>query len=169
MKPGVNKQLERQQRGEDFQLEVRRSWSWIPGTWRIRIPDGKGGSRPADELTLTESCNILAEMKRTESDRFQLSFLEPNQVKGLLDFDKVIPRNYGLVLVSFLNEDKGRDVAYAIRLTAAIDYMIQKKRRYIRLDELAAGCIPAIELPRVYVDNEPGYDLKGVATCYKYL
>jgi hypothetical protein len=166
IKPIVEKQRERQQRGEDFQDEIRRSWRLIPRTWRMRIPDGKGGTRPADELTLTEKINILAEMKRTEEDRFELDFLEPNQIKGLLDFDKVIERNYGLVYVSFLNEAQNRDIAYVFRLFTAMRYMQQKKRKYITLEELQAGVIPCIWLPRIpseqMDDGKPGYHLKEV-------
>jgi hypothetical protein len=173
IKPIVEKQRERQQRGEDFQDEIRRSWRLIPRTWRMRIPDGKGGTRPADELTLTEKVNILAEMKRTEGERFELDFLEPNQIKGLLDFDNVIERNYGLVYVSFLNEEVHRDTAYAFRLVAAIRFMQQKKRKYISLEELSEGVIPRIWLPRIAAekmdDGKPGYNLKEVANCYKSL
>lgn len=167
------KQQERQQRGDDFQDEIRRSWRRISRTWRMRIPDGKGGTRPADELTLTEKINILAEMKRTEGDRFGLDFLEPNQIKGLLDFDKVIERNYGLVYVSFLNEAQNVDAAYVFRLVTAMRYMQQKKRKYITLEELRAGAIPCVWLPRIsgekMEDGKPGYCLKGVIENCKFL
>lgn len=167
------KQRERQQRGTDFQDEIRRSWRLIPHTWRLRIPDGRGGTRPADELLLAVNINILAELKRTEEDNFELAFLEPNQIKGLLDFDKVIECNYGLVYVSFLNEELKRDVAYAFRLVTAMRYMQQKRRKYITLEELSSGAIPRVWIPRIPADkmpdNEPGYDLKEVICRCRYL
>lgn len=169
----ADKQRERQQRGEDFQNEIRRSWRLVPHTWRIRIPDGKGGTRPADELILSENINILVEMKRTEGDRFELAFLEPNQIKGLIDFDKVIARNYGLVFISFLNEELRRDIAYAFRLTTAMRYMLQKRRKFITLEEFANCSIPRVRIARIMADKmpdgNPGYSLKEVVSNCKYL
>ena len=168
------KQKERQQRGDDFQDEIRRSWTLVK-SWRMRIPDGKGGSRPADELVLLEAVNLLIEMKRTEGDRFELSFLRPSQVNGLLAFDKVFEQNYGLVLVSFLNEATGVDEAYAFQLIGAVKFMQQRGRKFISLDEFreaAAGRtrpFKAHKLPKIYVDEYPGYDLRGLSLCYKYI
>jgi hypothetical protein len=160
-------QRERQQRGEDFQSEIRSSWAHIPNCWRMRIKDGGGGTRPADEIVLLEDVNILAELKRTESDRFELSFLRPDQVKGLLLFDRCLARNYGLVFISFNNQAKGIDEAYAFRLARAIQYMQSKERQYVTLEELTQGAIPSANLPRIAADNS--YDLKGLVTCCKSL
>lgn len=160
-----HKQKERQQRGEDWQDAVRRSWRLVPNTWRLRIPDGGGGTRPADELVLTEEINILAEHKCTNSDRFQLAYLTPGELKGLMDFDLVISRNLGLVFIHFLNEEKGIDEAYAFRITAAIMFMYDRKREYITLEEFRSGVPLCIPLPRLEAP-EPTYDLKGVLTCY---
>ena len=41
-----------------------------------------------------------------------LSMLRTDQLKGLINFEKALDRNIGLVLVSFLNE--AVDVAYAV-------------------------------------------------------
>lgn len=168
------KQRERQQRGGDFQEEYRRSWNQVANVWHLRIKDGGGGTRPADHLTLCENVNILAELKRTAGQKFQLSFLEPNQLKGLIDFDQVIEKNYGLVLCSFHNESKNLDECYAIRLIEAVRYMHKKGRQYIHLDELrkwtAEGARNriAIKVPRLE-KSEPTYDLKEVSQCFKYL
>lgn len=164
------KQLEKQQRGEDFQDEIRRSWHLIEPSWRMRISDGKGrGTRPADEIILLKDLNILAEHKRTAGTRFELSFLEPNQIKGLLDFDQVLERNYGLVFVSFLNEEYGDDEAYTFRLITALKYMKKEGRKYITSKELRNKLIRNVTLPRLTIDEKPGYDLKGVKNCFKYL
>lgn len=157
-----HKQLERQQRGEDFQNELRRSWRLVPNCWRLRIADGRGGARPGDELILLKDVNILGEHKRTTGDRFEFSFLEVNQVKGLLDFDAVIDRNIGLVFVSFLNEAVGRDLAVTFRLALAMKYMQEKRRKYITIDEFNNEVIPCLWLPRLQLTEGPGYDLKGV-------
>lgn len=157
-----HKQKERQQRGLDFQEELRRSWRLVPNSWRMRIPDGRGATRPADELILLEGVSILAEHKRTEGDRFEFSFLEVNQVKGLLDFDQVLQTNVGLVFVSFLNEGQGRDLAVAFRLLTAMQYMKEAGRKYITITELQNQVIPCVWLPRILLDDGPGYDLKGV-------
>jgi hypothetical protein len=164
------KQTERRQRGEDFQDEIRRSWRLIPGCWRLRITDGKGtGDRPADDLVLLEHINILSEEKRTAGDRFELSFLRPNQLRGLLAFDNVLERNKGLVFVSFLNADV--DEAYAFRLADALPYMKQQNRRYVTIDELRQRFIPCVPLTTIQLteDGETvrGYNLKGVQECYK--
>lgn len=167
-----NKQRERQQRGDNFQEEYRRSWAEVPNVWHIRIKDGRGGTKPADHITLCQKVNILAELKRTASQKFELGYLEPNQIRGLVDFDEVIDRNYGLVLCSFHNPAKGLDDCYAIRLVTAIRYMQTKGRSHITLGELKDarfnGKRVAIQVPRLQ-KVAPTYDLKGVAECYKYL
>ncbi|MFJ5716574.1 hypothetical protein [Neobacillus sp. NPDC093127] len=163
-----NKQRERQQRGDDFQEEIRNSWPHVPNVWHIHIKDGGGGTRPADRLVLCEEVNILSELKRTAGERFNLSFLRPNQIRGLIDFDQVIKRNYGLVLVSFHNPKKHLDKAYAFRLHHALMFFHKHSRQYLTLEELEAKKILAIELPRLSYSDKT-YDLRGLATCYKYL
>lgn len=158
------KQKERQQRGQDFQLEIMNSWKRIPNIWTMTIKDGGGGTRPADRIILTQDINILAELKRTESQRFELAYLRPNQIKGLLDFDQVIERNVGLVFISFHSTKKGIDTAFAFRLMDAMPYMKQAGRSYITLDELRQQVIPCAEMPR---GEHHTYDLKGVMTCFK--
>ncbi|WP_246096097.1 hypothetical protein [Paenibacillus sinopodophylli] len=160
-------QRERQERGEDFQAEIRSSWTNVSNCWRMRIKDGGGGTRPADEIVLLEDVNILVELKRTESDRFELSYLRPDQVKGLLLFDRCIARNYGLVFISFNNLDKGRDEAYAFRLARALHYMQSKERQYVTLEEFTQNAIRCVKLPRIAADNT--YDLKGLVKCCKSL
>lgn len=165
-----NLQKERQQRGESFQDELRRSWRLLPNVWRFRIPDGGGGNRPGDEIVLLENINVLAEHKRTQSDKFQLSYLRPSQLKGLLDFDQVIERNYGMVFVNFHNEAKGRDVVYGFRLISAIHFMGNKGRRYITLQEFMSQEIKSVEIPLLPSDDgKRRYDLEELLTCYKSL
>jgi len=163
-----NLQRERQQRGEEFQEEIRRSWRLIPNCWRMRIADGKGGTRPADEIILLEDINVLAEHKRTQGTVFKLSMLRPNQIQGLIDFDEVITRNYGLVFVNFLDEKKDLDKTYVFRLITAIRYMKKKNRLSIPLKALDNELIPCIKLPLLEA-AERTYDLKGVVECYKLL
>jgi hypothetical protein len=168
-----NKQREKRQRGEDFQQEIKRSWRHVPKIWTLPIADGRGGTKPADRLTIAEKVNVLTELKRTAKKEFQLDFLRPNQIRGLIDFDQIIERNYGLVLVSFYDLPKGVDEAYAIRLTTALRYMQKEGRRSIPLADLRSGANVAgkkiaIKLPRLQT-AEPAYDLKGVVECYKYL
>lgn len=163
-----NKQRERNQRGQDFQEEIRRSWRRIPNCWRMRVKDGSGGTRPADELTLLEDVNILAELKRTEGVEFRLSFLRPNQIEGLLDFDRALKRNYGLVFVSFHNPDRGLDEAYAVRLGTALRYMQRRGVSYISLDDFRRAALPCVPLPRIEA-AEPTYDLKELVDNCKSL
>lgn len=106
---------------------------------------------------------MLCEEKRTDGDRFTLSMLRTDQLKGLLKFEQALDRNRGLVLVSFLNE--AVDAAYAFRLLDALLFMRQKGRQYITLAELQRGEIEAIELPQITINEERGYDLKGVVDC----
>lgn len=166
-----DKQAERRKRGEDFQDELRRSWRLIPNCWRMRITDAAGriGSRPGDDIILLEHINILSEDKRTAGDRFELSFLRPNQLKGLIEFDAVMERNIGMVLVSFLNE--AVDLAFAFRLVDALLYMQVQNRQYITLEELQRQRLKSVPLPLIELNenNQPvrGYDLKGVIECYR--
>lgn len=155
------KQAERRQRGEDFQEECRLSWHQIPDLWRIRITDGgKLGTRPADELVLLEHANLLCEEKRTDGDRFNLAMLRTDQLKGLLKFEQALARNQGYVFVSFLND--AVDVAYAFRLVNALYYMKKQGRQYITLSEFKQGAIDSVQLPRILINGESGYDFKGV-------
>lgn len=134
----------------------------------MRVADGKGGSRPADEIILLEDLSVLAEHKRTQGDTFKFSMLRPNQVKGLIDFDQVVTRNYGLVFVSFLDERKGLDATYVFRLITALKHMDATGSLSISLKALQRGDIPCINLPLIDTE-ERTYDLKGVIECYKLL
>ena len=163
-----NLQRERQQRGDDFQEEIRRSWRRLPNCWRMRIADGGGASRPADELILLEEINVLAEQKRTAGDVFRLGMLRENQITGLVDFDEVISRNLGLVFISFLNEKKGIDKTYVFRLLTAFKFMKAKGRVSIKLEEFERKKIPCVYVPLLDA-AERTYDLKGVLDCYRYL
>lgn len=157
-----NKQRERQQRGSDFEEEIRNSLRFVPDLWTINIKDGLGGSRPGDRIIITTQVNILSECKRTASQKFELSYLRMNQLAGLVDFDSVVKHNYGLVFISFHNPKKKRDEAYAFRLTTALRFMQKTDRQYITLDELRTGVVPSIYLKRI---NEKRLDLKGVVDC----
>lgn len=156
-----NKQRERRLRGTNFEEEIRQSLRYVPNIWTINITDGKGGSRPADRLIVTEHVNILAELKRTAGNKFNLSFLRPNQIQGLIDFDNVTERNLGLVFVSFHNPKQRLDETYAFRLTTALQYMKNKDVRYLSIHDLRNAKVPVVQIPRV---NEL-YELKGVINC----
>ena len=162
---GSDKQAERRERGEAFQLEIKRSWKLLPNLWRLRLTDAVGriGTRPADEVVLTDRVNYLVEEKRTNGNQFTLSMLRPDQLKGLLEFEQALERNRGYVFVSFLSETT--DEAYAFRLVDALVFMKQKNRRYINLEELRSGAIEVIALPLIEIGGERGYDLKGVLDC----
>lgn len=167
-----NKQRERQQRGNDFEAEIKRSWRFIPNIWTMKLTDGRGGSRAADRITISQDANFLTELKRTASKSFELSFLRPNQIRGLIDFDSIIDRNYGLVLVSFHDLKKGVDEAYAIRLVAALKVMQRMNKQSLQLEYLrnvteSDKLEPlAVKLPRLDT-AEPAYDLGGIIKWYK--
>lgn len=159
------KQQERRQRGDDFQDELRRSWHKLP-CWRMRIADRSGGTRPADEIILLDSINILAEAKRTAGDEFRLSMVRVNQQKGLYNFDTVLRRNRGLIFISFLNDDT--DEAYAFGFIDALRYMRNTGVQYIPLDDFRNRVIKCVELPVMQDENgDRYYDLQGVEKCYK--
>lgn len=164
-----HKQKERRDRGEEFQDEIRRSWRMLPNIWRMRIKDGKGGTRPADEIVTTINGNFLVEAKRTAGDKFELGFIRPNQFRGLLNFE-VLPHNFGMVFVSFQNKDI--DEAYAFRLSSLVKYMKQYRFQYISLAVFRNFLtIPCVSLPRTYYHDPrntklsgPAYDLSEVVT-----
>lgn len=166
------KQKERHNRGEEFQDEIRRSWRLIPNVWRMRIADGRGATRPADEIVTTINGNFLVEAKRTAGEKFELGFIRPNQFRGLLNFE-IIPRNFGLVFVSFLN--KNVDEAYAFRLSSAIKYMKEHGFQYIARKSFKNFVdLPTVSLPRTYYHDPkntklsgPAYDLTEViSSCH---
>lgn len=156
-----NRQRSRRKRGHDFQEEIRQSLRFIPNLWTIEITDGKGGSRPGDRLILTEEVNILAELKRTSGKKFNLSFLRPNQIQGLVDFDSTSEKNIGLVLVSFHNPKRNLDETYAFRLVTALQYMKNKDIRYLSIHDLRNKKVPVVKLPK----TNGIYDLKGLISC----
>lgn len=164
-----NKQKERHDRGHDFQEEIKNSWRHVPNIWTMPIADGRGGSRAADRITIAPKVNLLTELKRTSKKAFELSFLRPNQIRGLIDFDAVIEQNYGIVLVSFHDLPKGVDEVYAIRLKTALYYMHSKNKTSIKLEELRKEGMESIAIPLPKLNTqEIAYDLKELVECYKY-
>lgn len=162
-----NKQYNRQERGESFQDEMRRSWRLLSRIWRMRISDGGGSTRPADTLILLFDRNILAEYKRTDGEEFKLGMLEVNQQTGLIDFEATeIPHNMGMVFVSFDNEDDDRDETYGFRLIPALEYMRDNKRLSVPLEVFRAGGIPAFKCELID-DIERTWDLKEVMNVCK--
>lgn len=167
-----NKQKERQQRGANYETEMAESWRRIPNCWYMKIPDGGGDSRPGDYIIMLIGANILAEYKRTDGDKFNISFLRPNQINGLINFEATdIPINNGVVFVSFLNDSKGIDEAYAFRLYPAIRFMREQGKKHIKLEEFRNGTFPALKLESnlEIVDKNilRIYDLKEVRSICK--
>ncbi len=156
----MNKQQERRNRGKDFEQIVRRSWSLVPNIWRMRIADGGGATRPADEIVITPTENFLIEMKRTNTDRFSLDFLREGQIKGLINFDNATDRNYGIVLISFSTENI--DEVFAFRLITALDYLISKKSKSIAISEFQSNRFPSLKIPKITFNHMLYYDLKGM-------
>ncbi|MCR9040906.1 hypothetical protein QRX25_10635 [Bacillus sp. L381] len=154
-----SKQRERRQRGSDFEAEIKRSWPFVENVWHMKLKDGGGNTNAADRIVLTNQVNMLIEMKRTKSKSFDLGFLRQNQIKGLIDFDQVIDRNFGIVTVSFHNPDIGLDETYAFRLTEALQFMRHHNRLNIRLTEFQSEALPAVKIPRINA-AQPRYDLK---------
>lgn len=152
-------QAEKRQRGNDFQDEVRRSWSLIPATWRMRITDTGAGSRPADELVLTTPRNFLIEMKRTLKPIFGFGNLRENQATGLNAFDMALPGNCSLIFWSIQNEDQ--DEAYAFRFADFCSLCLRTGKLSATLYELQTY-LQYAALPRITVNGKPGYDLRGV-------
>jgi len=165
-----NMQQERQQRGNDFQDEIRQSWHLVRGCWRMAIESGKGsgqssGTRPADAVTILRDVNLLTELKRTAGDSFKLGMLRPSQLKGLVDFDEILPRNFGLVFLSFLNEKKRIDEAYSFRIIDGLRFMKPRGRTHIKLAEFRNEDIPCLNMP-CNGSTERLYDLQGVNDYY---
>lgn len=160
-------QKERVVRGSQFEDEIRRSWRLVPNIWRMKISDGRGGTRPGDNLILSAYGNVLSELKRTYSNAFHLYYLRANQAKALRDFDQIIQQNYGLVFVSFQNE--AVDEAYAFRLITALEHIKAVNRQSIKLDEFQNQIIPAVPLKRIFISGEPGYELRRLLPECKYL
>lgn len=163
----MNKQQERRNRGKEFEEEIRRSWSRIPNIWRLRIADGGGASRPGDELVLTPYGNLLIELKRTEEPVFRLDFLRTGQIKGLLEFEHVLPCNYGLIFVSFL--DVTRDEVYGFRLFTALKYMRETQRKSIPIQTFRSSSMPSCKLPLYPASYERHYDLEALIKWLPHL
>ena len=157
----MNKQAERNARGEDFQQELRRSWTLIPG-WRLRIKDGRGSSKPGDEIITLPTANLLIEAKRKSMPYLQLSDLRPNQLYGLRDFTKALPQNEGIVAVSILNDKL--DECYLLPVRAMIETMKETGKLSIGRETLKAI---ALEVPRTTINGLPGYDLSNVENWLK--
>lgn len=152
-------QSQRRNSGKEFEEAIRRSWLRVPDVWRMRITDGGGASRPGDELVLTAHGNMLIEMKRTESDRFELGFLRPGQLNGLVRFDECLKQNHGLVFISFIEH---KEQAFAFKITDAMEFMCLYRRKYITREEFCSGDFFSIKLPVMYDGHDKYYDLLGL-------
>lgn len=152
----MSKSYNNYRKGEEFQEEMRRSWSLLPN-WRHRLRDGRGLENPGDEVILLNSCNILAEHKRTNGDQFKLSMLEESQKTGLLQFDNALDHNIGMVFVDF--EEFGE--CYAFRFLKALQWMDKHGRKSVPLQVFRDKGFPMIfYLPRIKIDGKPAYDVR---------
>jgi hypothetical protein len=151
-------QAEKRRRGLNFQDELRDSWKLVPNCFRMAIPE-VGGSRPADSIILLPHVNVLAELKRTAGDSFDLNFLRKNQFKALVDFERVMSRNAGVVFVSFFNESCDRDYCFMFRLTSMLAYMRGLNTCHISLHDLC--CFPNLAYPVLRLKSSL-FDLRGI-------
>ncbi|MEN6565896.1 MAG: hypothetical protein ABFC57_06310 [Veillonellales bacterium] len=154
-------QAEKRLRGEQFQEEIRRSWSLIPNCWRMRITDDCG-SRPADEIVILPYVNFLIEMKRKAVGRLCLSDLRMNQIGGLNDFEKTGEKNVSLIMFSCLNAEI--DVTYAVTFKDLLWFMKKNNRLSLKLMGIRAIGFP---LPRLLIGGKPGFDLSGLVAAFK--
>jgi len=162
-------QRNRAERGDEFEAELKRGWGLIKNCWFMKIPDGKGATRPADQIILLLEANVLAEHKRTAGDRFQLSFLRPDQISGLASFERVLNRNFSLVFISFLNLGQQIDEAYAFRFNIGLGHMKERGRRYISIEEFRQNRLPCIRLTRIPGPDGDAWGLQEVVRCYRYI
>jgi hypothetical protein len=109
--------------GKQFEIAIARSWKQVPRAWRLRLRDGGSVERPADELVLLPSANLLNELKRTNKPKFSMKMLRTNQIKGLLEFEKAADRNYGLVFFNYFNEEIKQDRLFIFRYVHLLLYI----------------------------------------------
>jgi len=141
-------QYEKRARGEAFQNEIKASWRLIPDCWRMRISDDCG-SRPADEIVLLSEDRLLNELKRKADGMLCISDLRTNQLGGLIDFMHAGGNNFGMVLVSFV--DDTYDTAYAIAISTFLNLCERKNRMYLSIKEISDAVYEglAVEIPRL--------------------
>lgn len=151
-------QYEKRARGEAFQNEIKASWRLIPDCWRMRISDDCG-SRPADEIVLLSEDRLLNELKRKSDGMLCISDLRTNQLGGLIDFMHAGGNNFGMVIVSFLDDEW--DTAYAIPISVFLSTCEKKNRMYMSIAEIASSTYEgkAVELSRT-AEFADCYDLK---------
>lgn len=135
------------------------------------------GNQPIAEYYLNDD-SVITKLEKPDYDRgggkidiialaLRLAVGEMEGVDGPLFLDEVgkhVSKEYAPSVAYFLKEYSAT-FAYAFRLVHAMAYMNQKGRRYITLEELQQGKIEAINLPRIEINGERGYDLKGVRDC----
>lgn len=158
-------QYEKRARGEAFQNEIKASWRLIPDCWRMRISDDCG-SRPADEIVILSEDRLLNELKRKSDGKLCVADLRTNQLGGLIDFMHAGGNNFGIVIVSFLDDE--RDIAYAIPISVFLNTCEKKNRMYMSSIELASSTYEgkAVELPRT-AEFADCYDLKPLVEFVK--
>lgn len=149
----------RKQNGSSFEDICKRSWLALPGVWRMKVSDVAGcGSRPADELVLSREYNFLIEEKSCSEDIFPLSMLRPDQVRGLLEFEAVLPeRNRGILAVRF--EEHG--MVFLTRFRYLMQYLRDQEINRVRREEFLKRAFLCVQCPQSVIYPET-YDFGGV-------
>lgn len=108
---------QRRQRGAEFQGELEEALRRLPSAWVRRLRDSHNDN-PFDYLVLTPDINVGIEAKRVKGVRFHLSALRPSQVQGLIEFERALPRNYGVVAIRFDREPASLVIVPIMQLLA---------------------------------------------------
>ena len=122
-----------QQAGKDFELLLKNSWAKVPLSWRIRIDDGRGCERPADELVLLSTFRLLVEAKSTSAKSFSVSKnVKPHQITAAHEFESVSCKNVGLLFIEF----RALNRVIMINTCSLINYLKQINKASIKPDDL---------------------------------
>lgn len=132
-----------QKAGGLFEQRMLESWYRVPGTWRLKIGDGVGSERPADEIILLNKVRLLAENKRTDKLVFAIgNNLKPHQWRAGVEFSCLNPNNISAVFLNFYNDKVDR--TFAIEMISLMQYMVKYKTKSIGINDM--NLVKSIEI-----------------------
>ncbi len=156
--PLTKKQIK--DRGTRFETEYSLSLKQLPNAISYRMKNGYAADE-FDYLTLFSWGNVAAETKRC-GHQFGFTNISDKQLFGLIEFQKKLPTNIGIVPINFksLPGDGAFNELYLIPVTDLAKCMLAAKHQYLDLETCRAGF--GVPVKRVKFENKAyGWDLSN--------
>lgn len=156
--PLTKKQIK--DRGTRFETEYSLSLKQLPNSISYRMKNGYAADE-FDYLTLLSWGNIAAETKRC-GHQFGFTNISDKQLFGLIEFQKKLPTNIGIVPINFksLPGDGAFNELFIIPVTDLAKYMLTARHQYLALETCRSGF--GVPVKRIRFEKAYGWDLANV-------